>query len=161
MGKHEKPAFPLYERDFMRWTQDQASKLRKRAHNEIDWENVAEEIESLGRSDRREIESRLAVLIAHLLKWEFQPGKRSNSWQSSISEQRIWIEKLIKNSPSLRNYPDQILDEAYEDALRLAVRDTGLRRSHFPETPPFGSKQALDSAFWPGEPLSRLDILLD
>ena len=74
----------LYERDFYAWTQDQAVKLRARAHNDIDWENVAEEIESVGRSDKKEIRRRLGVLVQHLLKWQFQPEMRSHSWQSTI-----------------------------------------------------------------------------
>jgi hypothetical protein len=96
-----KPEPTLYERDFFAWTLDQAEKLRARARNEVDWENGAEEIESVGRSQRSEIESRLALLILHLLKWQFQPGRRSERWRISISEQRIWIPNIIKASPSL------------------------------------------------------------
>ena len=161
MGKHENPSLPLYERDFAVWTMDQAAKLRKRAHNEIDWENVAEEIESLGRSDRREIQSRMKVLIVHLLKWEFQAGRRSHSWQSSISEQRIWIGGILKDSPSLRRYPGQVFRKAYDDAVAVAVRETGFARSHFPSEPPFTSNQMLDPGFWPGEPLSVVDTIRD
>ncbi len=161
MGKHETPTLPLYERDFAAWSKDQAEKLRKRMDADVDWENVAEEIESLGRSDRREILSRMAVLIAHLLKWEFQPGHRSHSWQSSISEQRIWIASIIKDSPSLRKYPRQVLKEAFDDAMPAAMKDTGLRRAHFPKEPPFTAAQALDHEFWPGEPLSQLDLVRD
>ena len=84
MGKLADPTEDsLYERDFYAWTQDQAEKLRGRAHNDIDWENVAEEIESVGRSQKKEIRSRLAVLMQHLLKWHFQPERRSHSWQST------------------------------------------------------------------------------
>jgi len=161
MGKHEKITLQLYDRDFVVWTKDQAAKLRKRAHNEIDWDNVAEEIESLGRSERREIESRLAVLIAHLLKWEFQPGQRSNSWQSTISEQRTWISKIIKGSPSLRRFPNRVFNEAYADGLETAVRETGLKRELFPSSAQFNARQALDSRFWPGVAAGPLGLLRD
>src|SRR3954462_15812330 len=105
MGKHEKPEQPLYERDFHAWTQEQAERLRARAHNDIDWANVAEEVESLGRSDRREISRRLGVLLVHLLKWQFQPSNRKTGWLSTIREQRHRIKGLIDESPSLKTYP--------------------------------------------------------
>ena len=154
-------ALTPYETDFVQWSAEQSALLREGRLAELDRENVAEEIESLGRSDRREIRSRMEVLITHLLKWEFQPGHRCHSWQASISEQRVWIGNIIKDSPSLRRYPAQIFDEAYKDALPVAVRETGLRKSHFPSEPPFTSKQALDGRFWPGGPLSMDDFLRD
>ncbi|WP_137931471.1 DUF29 domain-containing protein [Mesorhizobium comanense] len=150
-----------YETDFAQWSAEQGALLREGRLGELDRENIAEEIESLGRSDRREIRSRMRVLIAHLLKWEFQPGHRCHSWQSSISKQRIWIEGIIKDSPSLRRYPGQIFTQAYKDALPLAMRETGLRESQFSSEPPFTAKQALDGQFWPGSPLSMDDFLRD
>ncbi|MER9842964.1 DUF29 domain-containing protein [Mesorhizobium australicum] len=92
----------------------------------------------MGRGDRREIRSRTEVLIAHLLKWEFQPGHRCHGWQASITEQRIWIGNIIAS---------QVLDEAYRDALPVAVRETGLRKPHLPSEPPYTAKQALDGDF--------------
>jgi hypothetical protein len=150
-----------YEADYAQWCAEQGALLREGRLSELDRENLAEEVESLGRTDRREIRSRMEVLIAHLLKWEFQPGRRSHSWQSSISEQRVWIGSIIKDSPSLRRYPSQIFDEAYKHALLVAVSETGLRKSHFPGDPPFTAKQALDERFWPGNPLSMDDFLRD
>ncbi|RUV31210.1 MULTISPECIES: DUF29 domain-containing protein [unclassified Mesorhizobium] len=154
-------ALTPYETDFAQWSAEQAALLRDGRLSELDRENVAEEIESLGRSDRREIRSRMEVLIAHLLKWEFQPGHRCHSWQAWISEQRVWIGNILKDSPSLRRYPAQIFDEAYGDALPTAVRETGLRKAHFPSESPFTVKQALDGRFWPGGPLSMDDFLRD
>ena len=154
-------ALTPYETDFAQWSAEQAALLRDGRLSELDRENVAEEIESLGRSDRREIRSRMEVLIAHLLKWEFQPGHRCHSWQASISEQRVWIGNIIKDSPSLRRYPAQIFDEAYGHALPIAAREMGLRKAHFPSEPPFTAKQALDGRFWPGGPLSMDDFLRD
>lgn len=161
MGKHETADMSLYERDFMRWTQDQAAKLRNRAHNDIDWENVAEEIEGLGRSERKEISSRLELLILHLLKWQFQPGRRSESWRISISEQRIWIPGVIKQSPSLKRYPEQIFREAYERGRQRAIDETGMMASVFPNDPPFTVSQALDPKFLPGEPFAPWDVIRD
>lgn len=154
-------ALTPYEADYVQWCAEQGALLREGRFSDLDRENLAEEIESLGRRDKREIRSRMEVLLAHLLKWEFQPGHRSHSWQSSISEQRIWIGNIIKDSPSLRRYPAQIFNDAYKDALLVAVRETGLRKSHFPGEPPFTSRQALDERFWPGNPLSMGDFLRD
>ena len=150
-----------YEADFVQWCAEQGTLLREGRLSELDRENLAEEIESLGRRDRREIRSRMEVLIAHLLKWEFQPGHRCHSWQASISEQRTWIGNIVKDSPSLRRFPAQVFEEAYKDALPVAVRETGLRKSHFLIEPSFTAKQALDDRFWPGGPLSMDDFLRD
>ena len=98
-----------YEDDFYAWTQTQAERLRARAHNEIDWENVAEEIDSLGSSDRRQLRNRFAVLTAHLLKWRLQHELRGTSWTVTISNQRDGILDLVQQSPSLR----QFLEEAF------------------------------------------------
>jgi hypothetical protein len=162
MGKPlQKPEASLYERDFYAWLRDQATQLRARSHNNIDWENLAEEIESVGRSERREIESRLALLILHLLKWQFQPGRRSESWKLSIGEQRTWIPGIIRHSPSLKGYPSRIFASAYEDGQRRAINETGPHPSVFPSEPPFTVKEALDYRFWPGEPVELHVTLLD
>jgi hypothetical protein len=162
MGKQlEKQEASLYERDFHAWLQDQVAKLRARSHNDIDWENLAEEIESVGRSERREIENRLALLITHLLKWQFQPGRRSESWRISISEQRLWIPNIIKTSPSLKDYPAELFGAAYKDGRRQAINETGLSARIFPTDPPFSAEEALDPRFWPGEPFELYDILRD
>ena len=161
MGKHETPTLPLYEQDFVVWLDEQAAKLRARAHTELDWDNLAEEIESVSRRERREIEERLEVLISLLLKWEFQPGFRSHSWQSALSEQRSWIDGIIKTSPSLRGYPARILRRAYQAGLCKAVDQTGLKPSQFPSSPPFTARQALNYKFWPGEPFSPAELIRD
>jgi hypothetical protein len=139
----------LYDRDFYAWTQDQAAKLRARVHNDIDWENAAEEIESLGRSQEDEIESRLNVLVMHLLKWRYQPEHISPSWRATIMEQRGRISKRLKLSPSLRSYPEKILADEYETARLRAAGETGLPESVFPESCPFTIKEILDPAFYP------------
>ena len=152
MGKHEKLDLPLYERDFHAWTRDQAEKLRTRAHNDVDWENVAEEIDSLGRSDRREISHRLGVLLLHLLKWQFQPRKRKLGWLSTVREQRHRIAQLIRESPSLKAYPARQMRREYEFARQNPIDETGLSESEFPVSCPYTIGDVLDDAYFPGQP---------
>jgi Domain of unknown function DUF29 len=116
----------LYEADFFRWTETMAAALRSGDLSQLDLENLAEEIESLGRSDRRRIESRLTVLLMHLLKWQVQPEMRSGSWRGTIVEQRTRIRKLLQESPSLRSFFESVVDECYGDAVAQAVAETGL-----------------------------------
>ena len=138
----------IYEADLYAWTKEQADALRRHASNEIDWENLAEEIESVGNSDRRAIESRLKILLIHLLKWRYQPEHRSDSWQSSIEEARYRIARIIKDSPSLQAYPG----EALADAYRMAIINKAIRRLellHLPQTCPWAVEQVLDPEFLP------------
>jgi hypothetical protein len=151
----------LYERDFYAWLQDQAEKLRARSHDALDWDNLAEEIECVGRSEKRELENRLGVLVHQLLKWQFQPGRRSESWRISIGEQRIWIPGIIKSSPSLKPYLVEVFADAYEDGRRQAINETGLSAQTFPLEPPFSVAEALSPKFWPGEAFELYDILRD
>ena len=116
----------LYEQDFYRWTQDQAAALRALAEQganlPVDWENVAEEIESLGRSDRREIISRLRKIIEHLLKLECSPAQAPRSgWRRTVTLQRIGIARTLDESPSLRRELPTLIEQADKDAARLAV----------------------------------------
>ncbi len=162
MGKVlQKPPGSLYDRDFHRWLEDQAAKLRGRSHNDLDWENLAEEIESLGRSQKREVRSRLARLIQHLLKWQFQPGRRSESWRITISEQRSFIEDLLKDSPSLRNFPSEIFADVYATGRREAIDETGMLASAFPMECPYSLEQVLDRRFLPGKPIEDWAVLRD
>lgn len=115
-----------YDTDFSAWALEQAEALRARRLDALDIENLAEEIESLSRSDRREIYSRLSLLLAHLLKWRAQPKLRCGSWRASVGEARRRIDRLVNESPSLHDYPGQILAEAYADARETAADETGL-----------------------------------
>lgn len=139
----------LYDRDYFAWTQDQAGKLRARAHNGIDWDGTAEEIEGLGDAIRNEIESRLAVLIAHLLKWRFQPQQRTNSWKATIVEQRTRIAKRLRQSPSLKAYPREVYLDEYPLARLSASGDTEIPEEGFPDECPFTIEQILDPDFYP------------
>ena len=144
------PVPSLYKTDLYAWSQDQAARLRAHTSSGIDWEHVAEEIESVGESERSEIESRLAVLLMHLLKWQFQPSKRSGSWRSTIREQRFRLAKRIRRSPSLKQYPAEVLDEEYEFVRPKAAEETHLAEETFPENCPYTILQVLDPTFLPG-----------
>jgi hypothetical protein len=147
-----RPDAPLYERDFALWAEAQARALAGGRADALDWANLAEEIESLGRSQKREIASRLSVLLAHLLKWAFQPEQRKYGWRATIAEQRGALDDLIETSPSLRGYPETVFDKAWRSALNKAVLDTDLPPSTFPPSCPWTLEQTLDDAFFPGPP---------
>ena len=138
-----------YEADYAQWCAEQGALLREGRLSDLDRENLAEEIESLGRSQEDEIESRLNILVMHLLKWRYQPEQRTPSWRATIIEQRSRILKRLKNSPSLKSYPAKVLDEEYMTAKLRAAGETGLAESVFPETCPFKIAQILDPSFLP------------
>jgi hypothetical protein len=136
-----------YESDLYAWTKEQADALRRRASNALDWENLAEEIESVGTSQRSEIRSRLKVLLVHLLKWKCQPELQCGSWRASIREARDEIGDLLEDSPSLRAYPLECLPKAYARARMKALDETGLLR--LAETCPWTIEEILDGDFLP------------
>jgi hypothetical protein len=142
----------LYEADFYAWTQQQAKLLRERRWEDLDIENLVEEVHAVGISERREIKGRLIVLLAHLLKWMYQPGNRSSSWAATIREQRRQLAFLVEDSPSLKGYPAQILPDQYEAARLQASDEAGIALDLFPSTCPFTCDQALDASFLPDEP---------
>jgi len=143
----------LYEHDFYRWAIEQAALMRnKRFELEalgIDWMNVAEELDTLGRSEKRELRSRLEVLLLHLLKWLHQPTHQGTSWRLTIEEQRDAIAEVMANNPSLKPLLDQSLKEAYTYARRRAVIESGLSQSTFPLDCPWPATQVLDPDFLP------------
>jgi hypothetical protein len=136
-----------HESDLYEWTKEQADALRRRASNALDWDNLAEEIESLGTSNLDQIESRLENLILHLLKWKCQPELQWGSWRGSIFEARHRIARLIKKNPSLSGYPGEYLPEAYPVACKKALAETGLLR--LPETCPWTIEEILADDFLP------------
>jgi hypothetical protein len=143
------PKRSLYERDFYAWANEQAALLRAGALAAADVENIAEEIESMGRGEKRELVSRLSVLLTHLLKWRFQPKRRGHAWTYSIREQRLQIVRHLRDNPSLRGITAEATADAYESAVLAAAAQTGLAESAFPPTSPFSFEQALDANFWP------------
>ncbi len=142
-----------YELDFFAWTEDQARVLRSGAYAELDAGNVAEEIESLGISDKRAIGSHLAVVLTHLLKWQYQPKERSSGWSGSIDEARDQIERVLDGSPSLKTYPEVVLRAEYARARRRAAKQTGLPIRLFPSECPFTLAEILMSDWYPESPI--------
>jgi hypothetical protein len=136
--------------DFALWATEQGALLRAGRLDRVDVENVAEEIESLGRSEEDQIDSRLEKLLQHLLKWQFQPEERTNSWGSTLLEQRLRIRRLIERSPSLKRYPAQSMKSSYVLGRAEAIKETGLKEAIFPADCPYSAEQTLDFAFFPG-----------
>ncbi|PHM08773.1 DUF29 domain-containing protein [Nostoc sp. 'Peltigera malacea cyanobiont' DB3992] len=139
----------LYETDFYDWTQKQVSLLKTQQWDQLDTVNLIEEIETLGRRERQELRNRLGVLLGHLLKWQLQPEKRSNSWLGTIREQRVQIKLLLQDSPSLKPYLDEVFFSVYELGLALAIRETELGENVFPEICPYTLDQTLNPKFLP------------
>jgi hypothetical protein len=139
----------LYDRDFYAWSNQQAALLRAGKLQQADLEHIAEEIESMGKTEKRELISRLTVLLLHLLKWRFQPAKRIASWEASIRVQRNRLADHLDDNPSLRPLAPSALAAAYRDAVLEAAAETGLPGSTFPKTCPWTFEQTLDAEFWP------------
>jgi hypothetical protein len=137
----------LYEVDFYAWTIEQSKFLKVGDFKHLDITNLVEEIESLGKQERRELESRLGVLIGHLLQWEYQPEKRSKSWRATIREQRRAAQKLISQNPSLKPYLTEAIVDAYESGKDLVVSETTLDYMDLPQKCPYPSEQLLDPNF--------------
>ena len=140
----------LYDRDFALWIAEQVDALRRRNFARLDLQNLIEECESMGRSEHREIRSRLTILLMHLLKFEFQAQKRSRSWASTIDEQRSEILAVLADSPSLRATLGAKAEEVYPAVVRRVATETGLPAAHFPARNPYSDVQILDLGFYPG-----------
>jgi hypothetical protein len=138
-----------YSDDYYGWAMHNAELLRQGRLGEIDSERIAEELEDMGGSKERELESRLGVLLAHLLKWVYQPERRESSWRATIREQRIRVARVLRKNPSLKSKLDEAFSEAYVDSRLIAMRETGLDESTFPETCPFSLAQTLSDDYWP------------
>ena len=139
----------LYDQDFYAWANEQAALLRTGKLSAADIEHIAEEIESMGKTEKRELVNRLAVLLLHLLKWQFQPGRRSASWVATITVQRDDLTDHLRDNPSLKSAVDQAIVDAYRKAAILATGETDLPRTVFPPTCPWLFEQIMDAAFWP------------
>jgi Domain of unknown function DUF29 len=143
------PNAPSYEADFVAWLEDQARHARRRELDALDFDNIAEELEGLARSDRRKLRNRLTVLMTHLLKCWLRPRKRSSSWLGTIAEQREQIAQLTEESPSLQAYPAQILDRYYPAARRKAAEQMRIREDTSPHRCPFGIGDVLAPGWLP------------
>lgn len=145
------PQSPLYDRDFYAWANEQAALLREGKLSQADIEHIAQEIESMGRTEKRELVSRLTVLLLHLLKWRYQPQKRTKSWESSIKVQRGLLADHLDDNPSLRPLAPIAVARAYQLAILEAVGETNLIEATFPPECPWAFEQAMDADFWPDE----------
>ncbi len=141
-----------YDGDIIAWANEQARLLRAGLFSQLDIEHIAEEIEDVGKSERRELESRMAVLLTHLIKWQHQPERQGNSWRRTIKTQRKGIAERLRKTPSLK--PDiedpAWWEQTWADALTLTTRETGLPFDAFPEECPWNFGQIMDEDFWPG-----------
>lgn len=138
-----------YEKDFYAWIVANATLLKQRKFAELDIDNLVEEIESMGRGEKRQLMSRLELLLAHMLKWKFQPNYRGKSWKCTIDEQRRKFASLLKESPSLKYELEARIEEAYEDAKIAAEKQMRIERKAFPRECPFTLDQCLDETFYP------------
>lgn len=139
----------LHELDFYAWTQQQVDLIKAGKLTDVDFEHVLEEIESMGASERRELISRLAVLLAHLLKWHYQPSFRGRSWQLTIKEQRRQLHRHLKDNPSLHARLEEFIADSYIDSVLLAAKETGLDESAFPIQCPYAQDDLLNPEFYP------------
>ena len=138
-----------YDQDFYAWAMQNAELIRQGRFAEIDAEHVAEELESMGKSQKRALGSRLTVLLAHLLKWRYQPGARGSSWRNTITIQRLELQELVEENPSLQPTLPIVLPVAYRKARLLAASETQLDLSAFPDACPFTLEQVFADDFWP------------
>jgi hypothetical protein len=139
----------LYDRDFYAWANEQAALLRTGRLTDADIGNIAEEIDSIGRGEKRELINRLAALLLHLLKWQFQPAFRGNSWRLTIEERRNRVDDHLGDNPSLKSQLDQAMRTAYRSAANEASIETGFARSAFPAECPYSYEQIMNPDFWP------------
>ncbi|CAK0755867.1 conserved hypothetical protein [Gammaproteobacteria bacterium] len=140
-----------YERDFYAWLIQNTQLMRNGQLHQIDIEHIAEELEAMAKSEKRELLNRLAILLMHLLKWQYQTPKRTRSWHNTIMTQRIDIAELLEDSPSLKSQLTEKLQGAYEKAKIKAEDETGIDQQQFPEQCPFTIKQVLSLTFFPGD----------
>ncbi len=138
-----------YEQDFYGWTQEQAALLRAGRLTDLDIDNLIEEVETMGRSEKRELESRLTELLHHLLKWKYQDGRRCRSWSLTIDVQRIQFCKTLKENPGLKPILDEIIADAYQLAIVYAAKETNISKNVFPDKCPWPLSQIMDSVFYP------------
>ncbi len=138
-----------YQTDYYGWTVEQAELLKTGHWQALDIENLIEEVEAMGRSEKRALESRLAVLITHLFKWHYQPVRRGKSWELTIKEQRLRIIKILRDNPSLKHELEACFLDIYPFAVIQAVKETGIDENLFPTICIWTLEQALNADFLP------------
>ena len=140
----------LYETDFYAWIQKQVHLLQEGKWQTLDVKNLIEEIESLGKQQRQELRNRLSALIGHLLKWQYQPHKRSRSWLATIRLQRRETQELLQENPSLKSYIEEALQNSYKNGVDLAVKETNLPYKTFLSDCSYTLDEILDNDFYAG-----------
>lgn len=139
----------LYNRDYYLWLSHTAQLISEGKLSEVDTANLIEEIEDMGRSEKRAIESNLVVVLLHLLKYKYQPERRTNSWKSSIREHRRRLRKAFSASPSLKGYCEEVFSECYQDGREQAADETELPLNTFPPKSPFTLDETLNPNYLP------------
>jgi hypothetical protein len=139
----------LYDTDYSLWLEKTAQLLRNGQINELDLPNLAEEIENMGKREKRAVENNVEILLMHLLKYQYQPEKRSNSWKYTIFEHRDRLEKAFRDSPSLKPYSQEIFEQCYSKARQRAAIETGMEIDIFPVESPFTVEQTLNPNYLP------------
>ncbi|BAU67220.1 hypothetical protein STA3757_46300 [Stanieria sp. NIES-3757] len=134
----------LYDQDYYLWIEDLLNKIQEKRWDEMDWDNLWEEIDDMGKSQKQRLTSNLRILLMHLLKWEFQPQKRSNSWKYTIIEHRRRILEQLEYSPSLKNYLNSNFEATYQKARKDASLETNLSLNTFPNQCPYTIDVVLD-----------------
>jgi hypothetical protein len=145
----EKNMYPSHEKDVYGWAVHTAQLLRDKKMNEVDFDGIVEEIEALGRSEKHELVNRLSLVMAHLLKWQFQPNMRGHSWKYTIREQRKQAKYHWEDNPSLKGKLDEAIEKSYNLALDKAVKETGLDEKAFPAECPYTFDQIMNDEFYP------------
>ena len=142
-------ALNLYDQDFYAWTQEQAKLIKEKSFDKLDLINLFEEVESMGKHEKRELGSRLTVLLMHLLKWKYQPSRQCKSWIRTIKEQRIEVEEVLEENPSLKSAVDEYISHGYKKAILKAAEETNLDDDVFPINCEWTIDQVLDNNFYP------------
>jgi hypothetical protein len=140
---------PKYEKDVYGWATHTAELLRNKKMSEVDFDNIIEEMEALGRSEKYQLINRLSLLMAHLLKWQYQPEKRTRSWELTVKEQRKQIKIHFSDNPSLKGKLSEILENAYFIARLKAEKETSIDEKSFPEECPYSFEELTSDEFYP------------
>lgn len=139
----------LYDKDFYAWTQEQAGLIKDNLLGKLDLIHLQEELINMGASEKRELGSRLTILLMHLLKWKYQPTRRGVSWELTIREQRLEVKDVLADNPSLKSIIDTVCCNSYDKAILKAAKEAKLSPNAFPETCEWTIDQILDSNFYP------------
>jgi hypothetical protein len=142
----------LYDEDLLAWAEREAAHLRAGQLDRLDVEHLIEELEGMAGKLRRELKNRLRIVLAHLLNWQAQPGRRARSWAATIAEQRDQIEALLEENPSLRQHLEEVSRSVYPRAVRLAAIESGLPRRTFPPELTYGTEEIL------GDDLEHVEV---